>query len=96
MGSGVRVVDRSLYLPTRDTQRIFKLTNARAQGPSATHEQRQELAHAVQVVEDLVILATVFMKTESGFVEGVSRAFLRTDDSLEVSNTWQRHLAESC
>ena len=35
------------------------------------------LAHSVQVVGDLVTLATEFMMTVSGFVEVVSRAFLR-------------------
>ena len=35
------------------------------------------LAHAVQVAGDLVILATDFMMTVSGFVEAVSRAFFK-------------------
>jgi hypothetical protein len=35
------------------------------------------LAHSVQVAGDLVILATEFMMTVSGFAEAVSRAFFR-------------------
>jgi hypothetical protein len=87
MGSGVRVVDLSLYLPTRDTQRTFRLSGPRAQVPSSACEQQQEralLAHSVQVVEDLVTLAMEFMMTVSGFVEVVSRPFLREQTISEL------------
>ncbi len=80
MGSGVRVVDLSLYPPSRDTQRTFRPTGRRAQVPSLACEQQQEhalLAHSVQGVGDLVTLATAFMMPVSGFVEVVSRPFLR-------------------
>lgn len=80
MGSGVRVVDLSLYAQTRDIQRTFRLSGPRAQVPSSACEQQQERAlraHCVQVVGDLVTLGTAFMMTVSGFVEVVSRAFLR-------------------
>ena len=36
MGSGVRVVDLLPYLPTRDTQRTFRLRSPRAQVPSVS------------------------------------------------------------
>jgi hypothetical protein len=84
MGSGVRVVDLSLYTPTRDTQRTF---SPHAQVPSSACEQQQAralLAHSVQVVGDLVTLATAFMMTASGFVEVVSRAFLREQTISEL------------
>ena len=87
MGSGVRVVDRSLYLPTRDTQRTFRLSSPRAQVPSSAREQQQEhalLAHSVQGVGDLVTLATAFMMTVSGFVEVVSRAMSRVQTISEL------------
>ncbi len=78
MGSGVRVVDRSRYLRTRDIQRTFRLSNLRAQVTSSTYEQQQAiLAHSVQVVEDLVTLATEFTKMVSGFVEVALRGFLK-------------------
>ena len=78
MANGVRVVDPSLYLRTRDTQRTFRLSGLRAQVPSSTCEQQHALlAHSVQVVEDLVTLATEFTKMVSGFVEVVLRAFLK-------------------
>ena len=80
MGSGVRVVDLSLYHPTRDTQRTFRLSGPRAQVPSLACAQQQKqalLVHSVQVVGDLVTLATAFLMTVIGFVEVVSRAFLR-------------------
>jgi hypothetical protein len=73
--------------PIRDTQRTFRLSGPRAQGPSSACEQQQEralLAHFVQVVGDLVTLATAFMMTVSGFVEGVSRAFLREQTISEL------------
>ena len=73
-------MDLSLYAQTRDTQRTFRLSGPRAQVPSSACEQQQEralLAHCVQVVGDLVTLGTAFMMTVSGFVEVVSRAFLR-------------------
>lgn len=87
MGSGVRVVDLSLYLPTRDIQRTFKQSGPRAQFLSSTCEQHQEramLAHSVQVAGDLVILATAFMMTASGFVEVASQAFLREQTIAEL------------
>lgn len=80
MGSGVRVVDLSLYAPTRDTQRIFKLTGQLVHRRLSTRKQQWEralLAHSVQVVEDLVTLETEFMMTANGFVEVVLRALLR-------------------
>lgn len=80
MGSGVHVVDLSPFFPTRDTQRTLRLSSHRAQVPSTACEQQQEralLVRSVQVVEDLAILATAFMVTVSGFVEGVSRVFFK-------------------
>ena len=78
MGSGVRVVDRSLYLRTRDIQRTFRLSRPRAQAPPSTCEQQQALlVHFVQVVGDLVTLATAFTKMVSGFVQVVLQAFLK-------------------
>jgi hypothetical protein len=87
MGSGVRVVDLSQYPPTRDTQRTFRLSCPRAQVPFSTCKQQQQralLAHAAQVVGDLVTLATAFMMTVSGFVEVVSRAFLKEQTIFEL------------
>ena len=87
MGSGVRIVDLSQYPPTRDTQRTFRLTCPRGQVPFSTRKQQQQralLAHSVQVVEDLVTLATAFMMTVSGFVEVVSRAFLKEQTIFEL------------
>lgn len=86
MGSGVRVVDLSQYPPTRDTQRTFRLSCPRAQVPFSTCKQQQRalLAHSVQVVGDLVTLATAFMMTVSGFVEVVSRAFLKEQTISEL------------
>jgi hypothetical protein len=69
------------------TQRTFRLSGPRAQGPSSACEQQQEralLAHSVHVVGDLVTLAMAFMMTVSGFVEGVSRAFLREQTISEL------------
>jgi hypothetical protein len=73
MGSGVRGVDLSLYLPIHDTPRTFRLSGPRAQ----VQPEHALLAHAVQCVGDLVTLATAFMMTVNGFVEVVSRAMLR-------------------
>ena len=90
MGSGVRVVDLSPYLRTRDTQRTFRTSGPRAQVPSSAREQQQEhalLAHSVQGVEDLVTLATAFMMTVSGFVGVVSRALLREQTASDYSRT---------
>jgi hypothetical protein len=87
MGSGVRVVDLSQHRPTRDTQRTFRLNCPRAQAPFSTCKQQQQralLAHSVQVVGDLVTLATAFMMTVSGFVEVVSRAFLKVQTISEL------------
>jgi hypothetical protein len=42
MGSGVRVVDLSLYLATRDTQHTFRLSGPRARVHSLAREQQQE------------------------------------------------------
>ena len=86
MGSGVRVVDLSQYPPTRDTQRTFRLRSPRVQVPSSACErqQKQPLAHSVQVVGDLVTLATAFMMTVSGFVEVVLRAFLKEQTISEL------------
>jgi hypothetical protein len=77
MGSGVRVVDLSLYPLTRDTQRTFKLSGPRAQ-------ERALLVHYVQAVGDLVTLATVFMMTVSGFVGVVSRVLLSKNTISEL------------
>jgi hypothetical protein len=60
----VRVVDLSLYLPTRDTQRTLRLSGPRARVHSLACEQQQEgalLAQPVQGVGDLVTLAAAFM-----------------------------------
>ena len=87
MGSGVRVVDLSQYPPTLDTQRTFRLSRPRVQVRfSACKEQQQRalLAHSVQVVGDRVTLATAFMMTVSGFVEVVSRAFLKEQTIFEL------------
>jgi len=84
MGSGVRVVDLSPYLRTRDTQRTFRTSGPRAQVPSSAREQQQEhalLAHSVQT------LATAFMMTVSGFVGVVSRALLREQTASDYSRT---------
>ena len=55
------------------------------------------LAHSVQVAGDLVILATEFMMTVSGFVEAVSRAFLREQTISELfsneGDAWQQHFS---
>jgi hypothetical protein len=86
-GSGVRVVELSPYRPTRDIQRISRLHSPHAQIPSAMHEQQRghaPLCLAVQSVGDLVTLATAFMMTVSGFVEGVSRAILREQTIYEL------------
>ena len=98
MGSGVRVVDRSLYGQTRDTQRTFRLSGPRAQVPSSACEQQFKnllLAHSVQAVGGLVTPATAFMMTVSGFVEVVSRAFLKEQTIFErpskKRDAWQRH-----
>lgn len=77
MGSGVRVVDLSRYLPTRDTQRTLRVSGFRAQVPSlacAQQKKRALLVHGVQVVGDLVTRATAFTMMVSGFVEVVSLA----------------------
>ena len=74
MGSGVRVVDLSLYHLILDTQRTFRLRGHRAQVPSLACAQQQkqaQLVHSVQVVVDLETRATAFTKTVSGFVEVV-------------------------
>ena len=87
MGSGVRVVDLSQFPPTLDTQRIFRLSCPRAQVPFSTCKQQQQralLAHSVQVVGDLVTLATAFMMMVSGFVEVVSRASLKEQTISEL------------
>ena len=86
MGSGVRVVDLSQYPPIRDTQRTFRIIGSRAQIPSSACKQQQErvlLAHCVLVVGDRVTLATAFMMMVNGFVEVVSRAFLRDQTMSE-------------
>jgi hypothetical protein len=78
MGSGVRVVDLSLYHLIRDTQRTFRLSGPCAPVPSLACAQQQkqaQLVHSVRVVGDLGTRATAFTKTVSGFVEVVSRAF---------------------
>ena len=77
MGNGVRVVDRSLYHRTRDTQRTFRLSRLRAQVPSTCQQQQALLVHSVQVVGGLVTPGTEFTKMVSGFVEVVLRAFLK-------------------
>jgi len=87
MGSGVRVVDLSQFPPTGDTQRTFRLNCPRVQVPFSTCKQQQQralVAHSVQVVGDLVTLATAFMMTVSGFVEVVSRAFLKEQTIFEL------------
>lgn len=87
MGSGVRVVDLSQYPPTRDTQHTSGLSCPRAQVPFSTCKQQQQralLAHSVQVVGDLVTLATAFMMMVSGFVEVVSRASLKEQTISEL------------
>jgi hypothetical protein len=88
MGSGVRVVDLLLYLPTRDTQRTFRLRGPRARVHSLACEQQQEralLAQPVQGVGDLATLATAFMMMGSGFVEVVSRVMLREQTIYELT-----------
>jgi hypothetical protein len=72
MGSGVRGVDLSQYLPIRCIQRTFGLSSPRAQVQCEYALQ----AHAVYGVGDLVTLATVFMMTVNGCVEVVSQAML--------------------
>jgi hypothetical protein len=89
MGSGVRVVDLSLYFPTRDTQRRFRLRCPRARVHSLACEQQQEralLAQPVQGVGDLVTLATAFMMMGNGFVEVVSRVMLSEQTIYELSS----------
>lgn len=72
MGSGVRGVDPSLYLPIRDTRRTFRHSSPRAQ----IQREYALQAHAVYGVGGLGTLATVFMMTVSGFVAAVSQAML--------------------
>ena len=99
MGSGVRVVDLSQYPPTRDTQRTFRLSCPRAQVPFSTCKQQQQralLAHSVQVVGDRVTLATAFMMTVSGFVEVVSRAFLKEQTIFELPSKKRDALPTAC
>ena len=87
MDTGVRVVDLSLYLPTRDTRPTFRPSSSRAQIPLAACDQRPYhvlLAHAAQGVGGLVTLATAYMMTVSGFVEAVSRAMCEKADDIEL------------
>jgi hypothetical protein len=87
MGSGVPVVDRSRYLPTRDTQHTFRLSSPCTQIPCSARAQQEPalLAHAVQGVGDVATPATAFMMTVSGFVEAASQAMLREQTMSERS-----------
>jgi hypothetical protein len=79
MDSGVRVVDLSLYVLIRDTQRTSRLNGRRAPVSSIASEQGQPMlmAQSVRLAAALVTLAMAFMMMVSGFAVVVLRVLLR-------------------